>query len=379
MAGLSKENPFKDVFNKRVITAFAERLHAVDQSFRKDAFVTDCMISLENLGFLERSHHIRDVLKVYLPKDYGQAVEHLIASLGPVLENPGTTDWESFIVMPQTAYVSKYGKDDYDLSMKALYEMTQRFSAENDLRTYLELNYSKTMSILLEWTKDPSPHVRRLVSEGTRPRLPLAGRIKRFQEDPTPIIELLNELVEDESLYVRRSVANSINDIAKDNPTIAIDTLEKWSEIDNEHVQWLVRHASRSLVKQGDTRVLKLLGYNPLAAVDIKQFSIKDNAYEIGQTVEFTVLIENNSDIEEALMIDYVIHYVKANDQIKEKVFKMRKTTLKAHRSLSFTKKHHLKNTSGRKHYPGIHCVELIVNGERYKEIAFELTQTLES
>lgn len=379
MAGLSKENPFKDVFNNKVLTALAERLHAVDQSFRKDQFVEECMASLESLGFLERCHHIRDLLKLYLPNDYKQAVELLIAALGPILENPGTTDWASFIVMPQTAYVSKYGQGHYDLSMKALYEMTQRFSAENDLRTYLELNYSKTMSILLEWTKDPSPHVRRLVSEGTRPRLPLAGRIKRFQEDPTPIIELLNELVEDESLYVRRSVANSINDIAKDNPSIAIDVLEKWAEIDNEDVQWLVRHASRSLVKEGDGRVLKLLGYDPLAAVDIKQFSIDDNAYEIGQIVEFTVFIENNSNIDEALMVDYVVHYVKANGQIKEKVFKMRKTTLKAHQILSFTKKHHLKDTSGRKHYPGIHCVELIVNGERYKEIAFELKPSLES
>lgn len=373
MAGLSQENLFKDVFNRDVITDFANRIQSAYQLFKRDEFIEACCDPLEHLSFLERSHHIRDTLYSYLPSEYPIAIDLLLSVLGPELENPGTTDWTSFIVMPQTAYVSKYGSAYYELSMTALYEMTKRFSAENDLRTYIELNYTETMSILSEWTKDESPHVRRLVSEGTRPRLPLAGRIKRFQEDPTPVIKLLDLLVEDKSLYVRRSVANNINDIAKDNPEMAIDTLEKWSRIDDSNVRWVIRHASRSLVKQGNTRMLTILGYKEEPTIHIKQFSIEESCYSIGDAIEFTVVIDNIGSLEEALMIDYVIHYVKANNRIIEKVFKMRKTIIKSKQSFTFTKIHYLRNTSGRQHYPGIHCVELIVNGIRYKEIAFEL------
>ncbi|MFT6346758.1 MAG: 3-methyladenine DNA glycosylase AlkC, partial [Myxococcota bacterium] len=214
------------------------------------------------MGLKERSDLIREKLAKYLPNDFDKAVDILIKDLWPELSDVGDiqTDWNGFIILPQTSFVAKYGKDHFEKSMKDLYEMTKRLSSENDLRSCIEVDFVRSMQILHRWCEDGNHHIRRLVSEGTRPRLPLAGRIKTFQENPLPVIELLEKLKDDESLYVRRSVANNINDISKDNPEIVIATLRKWNQIPNEKVKWVVRHASRSLVKQGNTEILKMFG-----------------------------------------------------------------------------------------------------------------------
>jgi 3-methyladenine DNA glycosylase AlkC len=181
------------------------------------------------LGLKERSDLIREKLAKYLPNDFDKAVDILIKDLWPELSDVGDiqTDWNGFIILPQTSFVAKYGKDHFEKSMKDLYEMTKRLSSENDLRSCIEVDFVRSMQILHQWCEDGNHHIRRLVSEGTRTHLPLAGRIKTFQENPLPVIELLEKLKDDESLYVRRSVANNINDISKDNPEIAVATLRK--------------------------------------------------------------------------------------------------------------------------------------------------------
>lgn len=373
MAGLSKENPFKNVFNQRVIESLADRIKANYSAFEQEHFIEEACAPLEDLGFLERSHHIRDMLYKYLPSDYSEAIHILIKSLGPDLENAGETDWDSFIVMPQCAYVTKYGTQHYDLSMNALYEMTKRFTAEGDLRTFLEIDYDKTMTILKKWCSDESVHVRRLVSEGTRPRLPLSGRIKRFQDNPEPVIELLDLLKDDPDLYVRRSVANNINDIAKDNPDIAIATLKRWNDTSDKNVKWVVKHASRTLVKQGHPKMLEVLGYHSEPKIQINAFSIDHGEYKLNDNLMMTLELECLSDSLEPLIVDYVIHYVKSNGNTKEKVFKLREVKLKPGETKVIEKKHTLKNTSGRTHYSGIHYLELQINGKRYNELAFEL------
>lgn len=374
MAGLSQENLFRDVFSVKTITDLAARICAVYPEFDSDGFTRDALDRLETLGFLERSHHITDQLRAYLPDEYQDAIRILLAALGPELESPGETVWEAFIVMPQTAYVSRYGTDDFDLSMHALYEMTKRLTAEGDLRTFIELDFERAMGYLRRWVNDSSPHVRRLVSEGTRPRLPLAGRIRRFQDDPQPVIALLDQLKSDPSLYVRRSVANNINDIAKDNPEVAIRTLERWHSDGDANVRWVVRHAARTLVKQGHPAIFAILGYEPEPQVEIDRLAIAPDPVTVGDEATLRCRIRSTADREQALVLDYVVHYVKANGARREKVFKLRNVRLPAGASLSIEKKQRFADTSGRKHYPGVHLLELQLNGRRLGRAEFRVT-----
>ena len=371
MAGLSKENPLKDVFNERVIRKLAQDIKENFSGFNTADFVTETVSRFPELGFLERSHHVKEMLHTFLPADFPAAADILIKSLGPELPDPGATAWDAFVVMAECALISEYGKEHYDVSMKALYEMTKRFSAEGDLRTFIEVDFDKTMTVLHSWCDDPNPHVRRLVSEGTRPRLPLSGRIPRFQKDPKPVIKLLDRLKDDQELYVRRSVANNINDIAKDNPDIAIATLRKWRKSKNDDVQWIVRHASRSLIKQGNIEALVLLGYSSDVKIDVTPVILNKKSYEVGEKIELCFSIKSQEKDSAKLMIDYVISYTKAKGSSADKVFKMRDIVVAPETSMDINKSHWLRNTSGRTHYPGPHTICLQINGIRYPGTEF--------
>ena len=375
MAGLSKENPLRDVFNERVIRKFAKDIQENFSGFNSSDFIDETVGRFPDLGFLDRSNHVKEMLHRYLPVDFPAAVDILIRSLGPELPDPGATTWDAFVVMAECAFISEYGKKHYDVSMKALYEMTKRFSAEGDLRTFIDVDFDKTMAVLRGWCSDPSPHVRRLVSEGTRPRLPLSGRIPRFQKDPKPVIALLDRLKDGPELYVRRSVANNINDIAKDNPDIAISTLRRWRRSKNTDVQWIVRHASRSLIKQGNADALVLLGYSPGAKIDVSPITLNKKRYRIGEKIELGFSVTSHEKDAAKLMIDYVINYMKAKASRADKVFKMRDIVIAPETSLAIKKSHWLRNTSGRTHYPGSHSISLQINGVRYPEATFVIYQ----
>lgn len=373
MAGLSQENPLKNVFNKRAIEDLSNRIAKVYPSFRKKEFLLSTLQDLESLGFIERSNHLRDRLFEFLPQDPEESIRILMESLGPELSNSEIAALEGFTVMSLCSFVSKFGQNHFDLSMKALYEMTKRFSAEGDLRTFLSVDYEKCMKLLHKWCEDPSHHVRRLVSEGTRPRLPLSGRIPRFQKDPTPVIELLDKLVNDESLYVRRSVANNINDIAKDNPKIAIATLKRWKKNPSKDVQWLVKHASRSLVKSGNSDLLEIFGVKSSISIKIQHLKISKLKFKLNEILTMDFEIESKEAKVENLVIDYVIHFMKANGKTKEKVFKLKNCKINPKEILQIQKKHKLVDTAGRTHYPGKHILELQINGKRYGRQEFDM------
>lgn len=373
MAGLSSENKLRDVFNPPVINSFSNNIKKVSADFADKEFLNTILPKLDALGFGERSNLIRDALAEYLPEEFPKAVDILLKALGPELKDAGITDWESFILWPQTAFVSKYGKNHFGISMNALYEMTKRFSAECDLRTFIEVDYERAMEILHTWCDDPSPHVRRLVSEGTRPRLPLAGRIKRFQNDPRPVIALLDKLKDDEVEYVRRSVANNINDIAKDNPEIAVITLKKWCTDKNPAVQWVVRHAARSLVKQGHPEVIGMLGYAQNPGISVSGLAINPNQQERGGKIEMSFSIHSNENFDQQLVIDFVLYFNKANNKLSPKVFKLRDLLLKAQKTADIKKIFTLKNTAGRTIYTGRHFIEIQINGKAYGKEPFDV------
>ncbi len=363
----------RDVFNENVVDRLAENLARVWRGFDARAFRQSIQPKLKSLTFSERNILIRDSLWEHLPKDYPLALQVILKALPPELPNCEVTGYDGFIVLPQNEFVAKYGLDYYDLSIQALYKMTKRFTAEGAIRPFLQKYPEQTLAILSEWAEDDNCHVRRLVSEGTRPRLPWTMQLKQFIDDPRPVLQLLEKLKTDPELMVRRSVANNLNDIAKDHPDFVVKTLKRWKKLDDEGTQWLIRHAARTLVKQGNKDVLAVLGFDSKIGITVSKIQLNRPIVKMGGDLNFSFEIKSKSKQAQNLVIDYIIHHVKANGKLAPKVFKLTKKTLKAGETLQITKRHAFRPISTRKYYSGKHVLEIQVNGTKYGKVEFEL------
>lgn len=363
----------RDVFNKNGVDQLAANLAKVWANFDADGFRQSINPQLKSLAFSERAALIRDTLYEYLPKDFPGALDIILRALQPELPNCEFTGFEGFMVLPQNEFVAKYGLEHYDLSMQALYEMTKRFSAEGAIRAFILKYPEKTLAILYQWADDENCHVRRLVSEGTRPRLPWAIQLKPFIENPRPVLGLLEKLKTDPVLMVRRSVANNLNDIAKDNPDQVVKTLRRWSKLEDEGTQWLIRHAARTLVKQGNKDVLAILGYDSDIGITVSKLQLDRRAVKMGGNITFSFEIHSKSTNTQNLLIDYIVHHVKANGGLIPKVFKLATRRLKAGETVRVAKKHSFRPISTRKYYAGKHALEIQINGVKYGKAEFEL------
>lgn len=372
-APITEERPlFKDHLDERLVRQTAVAIHRTYAQFDHNGFCQTVMATLLQLELKARSALIAQTLKSYLPPDYPIALDILLrATLGNELSDVDGEFSFSFDLMPIAQFIELYGLNHFEESMNAMYEITKRYTAEFTIRPFLIQYPQETLAVLTEWVTDENAHVRRLVSEGSRPRLPWGLQLKQFVQDPTPMLPLLATLRNDPSLYVRRSVANHLNDISKDHPQLVVQTLEKWNEDGTKEVAWITGHALRSLVKSADTGALALLGYLPADTVTVERFTITPATIMLGETLTFelTLLAEKTQN----LMVDYVIHFVKANGKTSEKVFKWRKTKIKAGDPLHLSKNHAIKPITTRKYYAGVHLVEVQLNGRRLAQASFTL------
>lgn len=365
----------RDVFNERVVNQLAADLARVWSGFDARGFSRAVNSCLKDLSFSGRAALIRDSLREYLPKDFPRALEIILKALPPEITADELNGYDGFIVLPQNDFVAKYGLDHYDLSMQALYHMTKRFSAEGAIRTFILKYPERTLAILSEWAEDENPHVRRLVSEGTRPRLPWTMQLKPFIEDPLPVLRLLEKLKTDPVLMVRRSVANNLNDIAKDNPELVVKTLRRWSKINDEGTQWLIRHAARTLVKQGNRDVLEILGFASKIEIAVSKVQLDKPVVKMGGDLIFSFEIKSKSKQAQNLVIDYVIHHVKANGRLTPKVFKLVKKKLVAGETVQISKRHSFRPISTRRYYAGEHQLTIQINGIEQAAAKFQLAE----
>lgn len=364
----------RDVFNPRVITRLAEDLRHAWSGFQSDAFLGMILPNLAEMTYSERSKAITHALKVHLPADFPDAAALLVRVLPPPLKGEEEETYDRFIIAPQTAYISRYGMEHFEVSIRALYEMTKRFTAEWDIRHFIDRYPEKTLAVLAEWAEDENLHVRRLVSEGSRPRLPWGTRLQRFIADPRPAIVLLEKLKTDPSLYVRRSVANHLNDIAKDHPDLLVNTLERWK---NEHaspeLDWLIKHALRTLVKDGHPGALQLLGFEKGALVTLENFRLQPETIQMGEHLTFSFTLVSTAPKPQKLVVDYVVYFMKANGSLAPKVFKLTTTTLAPGESKNVEKRHPFRKITTREYYPGEHRLAVQVNGTTFDHKSFLL------
>lgn len=263
---ITKGVGLQSLLDREAIECLAHNLRRVDAAFDAKAFEETARRGLQPLSILQRGQHLAQALREHLPRRYDQAVEQLLRSLTPPLSATEDLGLGVFFYLPHVCFVATYGldpahnegTDPFEVSMRAQYEITQRFSAEFSIRPFLIRWPDRTLARLQEWTRDPSAHVRRLCSEGTRPRLPWACRIPAFVKDPRPALPLLEQLKDDPDLYVRRSVANHVGDIAKDHPELAFQLCEKWVKGASRERRWLIRHALRHPAKKGVKEALRI-------------------------------------------------------------------------------------------------------------------------
>lgn len=366
--------PLKRFFGPDIARRLAQQIAAVYSDFPTDRFLRMALDGFEALELMPRGRHLAAALRSCLPSGYPQAVEIVLASLGPLAEQTdGDRGMAPFFYLPHSFFVAEYGLDHFDLSMRAHYELTQRFTAEFSIRPFLQRYPEKTLAQLRTWAADSSPDVRRLVSEGTRPRLPWAPRLRQFQDDPRAVLRLLELLKDDPSPYVRRSVANNLNDIGKDHPDLLIQTARAWMRGATEARRWIVRHALRSAIKQGDRRALALLGAGRRARVVIRKQAVLPARVALGRAVTVAFELDNPTSRRQRIVVDFRVHFVKANGSTSPKVFKLKTVELPPRSSTAFSKRVSLASMTTRVHYPGRHAVDALLNGRAYPLGSFNL------
>lgn len=371
--------PFKNLFNPDMIALMGRHFARVSGTFDAAKFVAEATDNLPALELKERSNQIRKALHTCLPDDFRQACDILLASLHPdddvdisnlTMDEAGIRGWAT---MPMSDFVGDAGLDDFDHGMDVLRDMTKRGTSELAVRAFILHDPARAMRHMLEWAGDPNYHVRRLASEGCRPRLPWAVRLPGFIADPEPVLAVLVRLKDDPVEYVRRSVANNLNDIAKDHPDQVADMACNWMRDAGKARAKLVRHACRTLIKQGHKGALAALGFAD-AAVCLDRLQIRTPVVEYGGALEFDFDLTSTGKESQSLIFDYVIHHRKANGETSPKVFKGKAFTLTAGRSMTIARKHPIRPITTRVYYPGTHALEIQINGTSVGRAEFELT-----
>ena len=353
----------KDNYNKAYIQRVALEVSKQYRPFNKLKFIKLVLnSSWEELELKDRMKRIRFSLHECLPIEYNQAIEVILAS---------SHSFGSFEGMFFPDFVETYGieKKHWNTSLNALEELTKFSSSEFAIRPFIIESPERIMKRMLKWSESKNYHVRRLASEGCRPRLPWSIAIPIFKKDPGLVLPILENLKNDPELYVRRSVANNLNDISKDNPEIVLKIAKRWFG-ENEEVDWVVKHALRTLLKKGNQDALKLFGYGSVSSVRVSSISLPKKPILIGNALEFSFSLECKK--ESKLRLEYVIDYMKSNGKHSSKVFKISERTFnKGEHQIS--SKQSFKQMSTRKHYSGVHYISVIVNGIRKEKYEFKV------
>lgn len=356
----------KDIFDVTFINELGQHLSHHSEitfdlnNFRNAVYRNDW----DSLEFKQRVRRISTAMYEILLLEYEEAL-NVLYEVAPNFQGLAG------IIFPD--YVEQYGLDHWDLSMNALEQFTKFSTAEFAIRAYLLLDKEKVLKYVFVWMNSNNEHVRRLASEGCRPRLPWGKSVPSFKENPLPLIPMLENLIQDDSIYVRKSVANHMNDISKTHPQIIVDLIKKWHG-NNQRTDWILRHASRTLLKQADKDVLRLFGFQSNESLNVQNLTILKHKLHIGEDLQFSfsIVSETNSKVR----IEYAIDYVKKNGKQSRKIFKISEVNFEKNKIKKYNRRQSFKNMTTRTHYPGLHTLSIIVNGTIKESIDFHINKS---
>lgn len=371
--------PFKNLIHAGTVAETGRHLQRVWPAFDRERFESLAASGLEALELKARAMHLCSALEATLPPDFGEAAALIEASLAPpradgevdvdAERDAGLSGW---VVWSLGEYTARRGLDTPGRALATLHALTQRFSAEFAIRPFIAAHPALVFETLHAWTRDPSAHVRRLVSEGSRPRLPWGMQLRALIADPSPTLPLLAALQDDPSESVRRSVANHLNDIAKDHPGLVADWLDTHLPGADARRRALLRHASRTLVKQGDPRVLQAWGLGR-ALKGQATLTLAPRRVALGEAFTLSLTLRSTSARPQKLAVDYAVHHVKANGRSTPKVFKGWVLELAPRETRVLEKRHSMRVVTTRRYHPGEHAVDVRVNGRVMASAVFDL------
>lgn len=360
----SPQPALKEMFNEARFRRIARDTTAVYPKFDAERFLTLSLPGLEPCNLLQRLRRVTEGLRATLPADYLRALA-VLRCLAPRTER-------GFVSLFLPDFVGLYGLDHFDASMEALKFFTPFGSSEFGIRPFLRHDLHRTLRVMEDWTRAEDEHVRRLASEGCRPRLPWSFRLETLVADPSPTGKILQNLRADPSLYVRKSVANHLNDISKTHPDWVLDRVEGWDR-NNPHTAWITKHALRTLIKAGHRRALGVIGAGREARVKVGPLSITPARVRLGGVAEFSLAMASQARQPQKLVVDYAIRYVKKSGTHSEKVFKWKELLLGPGEKITLKKQQRFQDFSTRKHHGGVHGVRVLINGRSRAEGAFDL------
>ncbi|TQV83687.1 DNA alkylation repair protein [Denitrobaculum tricleocarpae] len=361
--------PFKNFISAALVDEMASHLSKAWPRFPREAFVAEAAHELDKLELKERSNQIVAALEHHLPDDFAEAAAILRASL-PDGDKTGLSGWA---ILPLNDYVGRAGQRHFETAMDLLEKITVLFSSEFGIRYFLLQDQPRALAQMRRWSENSNHHVRRLASEGCRPRLPWAMRLPALMKDPAPILPILARLRDDPENYVRRSVANNLNDIAKDHPDLVARIAAQWMKDASESRKRLIRHACRTLLKQGHQGALEVFGFTAPKKLSA-ELALHTPTLTLGENLLFELTLESDATASQDLMIDYAVHHVKADGTRSPKVFKWKSLSLESGGQTRLAKKHAIRPITTRRYYPGLHHVEVIVNGQAVARSYFTLS-----
>lgn len=366
---------FKDLIHRNGIIRLAEAFKRADPHFAVEPFVVAACTGLADLELKARVWHVVSAMEAVLPPDPRTAIE-IVRTAARHFERHSEEGSFPANAWPLVEFVGKIGLAEFDLGMAALCDMTSLFSAEFAIRGFIAQNPERAFTYLRRWTTHDDHHVRRLVSEGTRPRLPWGSRLRVFDEFPDTVVALLDSLVDDQSEYVRRSVSNHINDLSKDYPDVALDVCSRWiREQPSQNRLWVVRRGLRTLVKKGNARALTLVGCHADAAVDVLDLVIKPQQVVIGEIVTFRFGLKLRHADSATVAVDYRIGPDDSKRGAHSRLFRLKTVPLAADTTLELEKSHRIRQVTTRKTDPGPYFLSIVVNGVDQQSTKFQVLE----
>lgn len=354
------QSAFKLWINKGLLERMAESISTVYADFDRQKLI-HLAPKLDSLELKDRVRRVRDELRCLLPQKYRTALKILIMSLD-------AGNLKGFDLWPYTEFIQTYGIEDLDASLPALKKITPLFTSEFAIRPFIRKYPEQALSFLKSCAKDSNVHVRRWASEGSRARLPWGEKLEILIQNPTLTLEILETLKHDPDLYVRKSVSNHLNDLAKDHADWVIEVLSRWKlnckPAHAKKINWIIYRSLRNLIKKGHPKAMNLIGVNCNAKVKVTPVQLNKKFFRLNDTIEFNFAICSIAKKQQKIIIDYIIHHVKANKETTPKIFKLKNILLEPNQKISILKKHSLKKITTRKYYPGVHLLEIQVNGK---------------
>jgi len=364
--------PLKNVYSPAFIDSLTASLKQVYAPLNRKAFVAAVFTpDWEEKELKQRMKHLAHVLKQFLHQDYVKDVATIIDWVHLLKSN--SERYQSFEYLFLAEYVELFGQEDLILSMKAIEEITQYTSCEFAIRSFLIRHPEKVMKYMLKWSTHKNANIRRFSSEGCRPRLPWGMAIPAFKKDPALILPILENLKDDDSEYVRKSIANNLNDIAKDNPLVVVGIIKKWKG-KSKNTDWIIKHGARSLLKKAHPEVLSLFDLNSRVSCTVSHLKLNKKSIAIGDTLSFSFDLETDAKKAAKLRIEFAVYYMKAAGKISRKLFKITENTFPASSVTTFNKKLSFKDLTTRKHYSGKHKIAIVINGNELAEQGFIVT-----